>query len=86
MTDEERDALQAGGWVFGNAEDFLELTPGEILAVEDLANKIKGDAAMEPNAESLEALKDIEEGHLTRWSSVDEMFENLGIKVKKGKK
>jgi hypothetical protein len=34
MKREERQALEAAGWTFGDAEDFLELTPEERQLVE----------------------------------------------------
>ena len=34
MNKEKREALEAAGWVFGNAEDFLELTEEERCLVE----------------------------------------------------
>jgi hypothetical protein len=42
-----------------------------------------GPGPKEPNAESLEALAELESGELTRYSDTADMFKKLGIKVGK---
>ncbi len=40
-------------------------------------------SSQEPNAESLEALAELEAGEVTRYADTAEMFKKLGIKVGK---
>jgi hypothetical protein len=66
MDDKKRDALEAAGWEFCDAEDLLELTEEERKLVEERLDAKAAD----------EASKDVEENRTVRW---EDLRPHLGL-------
>lgn len=59
MTDDERNALVAAGWRFGDAEDFLGLTQEERDEADRLGDMLQGTMSLEGRGLSYEQLAKI---------------------------
>ncbi len=85
MDKDKQQALEAAGFVFGDAEDFLELTAEERERVEAEADDcpLCEKYGRVPNARTIRAIHDADAGKVTRYKDVDDMFRKLGVKFPK---